>query len=127
MSFLHKLEPLAKQRLFAVIHMFGKQQVITSGDLIMLNSHLPLECSQKLLINKCLVLGGKDFSIIGRPLVDKDLFKITATVVEKTMSDHKCLYRHIPRNRGIKKFFYYAEPRTVLRINEIELKKLPEC
>lgn len=127
MSALNKLEPLAKQRLFAVIHLFGKQRLITSGDLVLTDNHLPLECGQKLLLNKCLVLGGKDFSIIGKPLVDKELFQIDATVVEKTMTDHRCSYRHTPRNHGISKFFYYSLPRTVLRINKIELKQLPEC
>jgi large subunit ribosomal protein L21 len=127
MALVQKLGQLANRRLFAVIHMFGKQRLVTNGDLIMVDQHLPLECGEKLLINKCLVLGGKDFSIIGRPLIDTDLFKINATVVEKTMTDHKCYYRHVPRDHDNRKFFFQARPRTVLRINEIELKKMPEC
>lgn len=127
MSALNTLESFAKQRLFAVVHLFGKQYRITNGDLLMVDNHLPLQCGQKLLLNKCLVLGGKDFSVIGRPIVDSELFKIDATVVEKTMSDHRCFYRHIPRSRGVKKFFYQSLPRTVLRINNIELKKMPDC
>lgn len=127
MSLIQKLEPLAKQRLFAVIHMFGRQQLITSGDLLYVDQHIPLECGQPLLINKCLVLGGKDFSIIGRPLLDKETFRIQATVVEKTMSDTKCSYLHRPRSRGWKKYLFQATPRTVLRINDIEIKKLPEA
>lgn len=127
MSVINKLQPLAKQRLFAVIHLFGKQRLITTGDLLLTDNAIPLECGQKLLLNKCLVLGGKDFSIIGKPLVDKELFRIDATVVEKTMTDTKLNYRHTPRNHGITKSFYYALPRTVLRINNIELKQLPDC
>lgn len=127
MQALNSLEPLARQRLFAVVHMFGRQRKITNGDLLLIESHLPLQCGQKLLLTKCLVLGGKDFSIIGRPLVDKELFRIDATVVEKTMSDHKCFYYSKPRNFGLKKFFFQSLPQTVLRINNIELKKLPEC
>lgn len=127
MALINRLEPLAKQRLFAVVHMFGRQRVVTSGDLMMVDHHMPLECGQDFLINKCLVLGGKDFSIIGRPLVDKELFRIRATVVEKTMTDATCLYSHTPRSRGVKKFLFQSFPRTVFRINDIELKKLPEC
>lgn len=126
MSLIQRLEPLAKQRLFAVIHMFGQQKIITSGDLLMIDQHIPLECGQQLLLSKCLVLGGKDFSLIGRPLLDKDIFRIKATVVEKTMSDTRCFYKHTPRSRGFKKYFFQANPRTVLRINDIELKKLPD-
>lgn len=118
---------MSNQRLFAIAHLFGRQRIITAGDLVQVDGHFPLKCGEKLLLNKCLVLGGKDFSIIGRPLVDKDLFRIEATIVEQTMSDHRCFYRSEPRNRGIKKYFYQSLPTTVLRINEIELKKMPEC
>lgn len=123
---MNKLEPLVRQRLFAVVHLFGRQRIVSSGDLLMLDSHLPLKCGQKLHLDKCLVLGGKDFSIIGRPILDKELFKIEATVVEKTMSDTRLQYKSKPRNHGIRKFFYNASPVTVLRINEIELKKMPD-
>lgn len=126
MSKISVLEPLVKQRLFAVIHLFGKQHIITSGDLLTTDNHIPLECGKTLLINKCLILGGRDFSIIGRPIIDKELFKIEATVVEQTMTDHRCQYRSKPRNRGLKKYFFQSLPRTTLRINDIELYKLPE-
>lgn len=92
----------------------------------MVDNDIPLKCGQSLIINKCLVVGGKDFSIIGTPVVDKDLIRIDATVVEKTMTDHRCFFRHKPRNHGIRKYLYQSLPRTVLRINEIELKKVPE-
>lgn len=112
---------MSSQRLFAVTHMFGKQAIITAGDLLLVEGHFPLQCGQKLLLNKCLLLGGKDFTLVGRPLLQKDMFKIEATIVEKTMSDHRCFFRHTPRNRGVKKYFYQSLPRTVLRINDIKL------
>lgn len=125
MSIIQKLEPLARQRLFAVVHLFGQQKIITSGDLLMVDHDIPIECGQQLLLNKCLVLGGKDFSLIGRPLIDKEVFRIKATVVEKTMTDTRCNFKHKQRNRETKKYLFQALPRTVLRINDIEMKKLP--
>lgn len=125
-SKLLALEPLAKQRLFAVVHMFGRQNIVTDGDLIAVESHFPVKCGQKILLNKCVALGGRDFSLIGRPLIDKSIFKIEATIVEQTMTDHRCFYRHTPRCGGKKKYFFQSLPRTILRINKIELKKLPE-
>lgn len=114
---------MSKQRLFAVTHIFGRQAIITAGDLLQVDGHFPLQCGQKLLLNKCLLLGGKDFTLVGRPLLEKDMFRIEATIVEKTMSDHRCFFRHTPRNRGVKKYFYQSLPRTVLRINEIKLNR----
>lgn len=118
--------PTHPQRLFAVIHMLGRQYIITPGDLISVDGHIPVEIGQKILINKCLILAGRDFSIIGRPMVDSDLFKINATVIEHTMSDVKCQFRHTPRNHGIKKYFFQTLPRTTFRINDIELYQMPK-
>lgn len=117
--------PTHPQRLFAVIHMLGRQYIVTPGDLISVDGHIPVEIGQRILINKCLILGGRDFSIIGRPIVDNDMFNINATVTEHTMSDVKCQYRHIPRNHGIRKYFFQSLPRTTFRINDIELNQLP--
>lgn len=114
------------RRLFAVVHLFGRQRLVTSGDLLAIDADIPLACGQKFLLSKCLVLGGKDFSIIGRPIIDRSSFKIHATVIEKTMTDHRCFFRHKPRNHGIRKFFYQSLPRTIVRINDIELLSLPE-
>lgn len=126
MNSLQKLDHFSKQRLFAIVHLFGKQRRITDGDLLSIDVEIPVKCGEQILLNKCLALGGKNFSILGRPIVDKSNFKITATVVEKTMTDHRCLYKHKQRSHGFKKFFYQSLPRTILRINEIKLNSLPE-
>lgn len=115
-----------KERLFAIIQMFGKQHIVKSGDLLMVNGHIPVKVGQPIIINKCIVLGGKDFSIIGRPIVDKELFRIDATAVEQTMSDVKCSFRHTQRCQGHKKYFFQSLPRTTIRINNIHLKELPQ-
>ena len=41
-----------------------------------------------------MLIGGKDFTLIGRPLLPRDAFRIVATVVEKNLSQHKICYKH---------------------------------
>ena len=48
-------------------------------------------------MDKSLLIGGKDFTLIGRPLLPRDAFQIMATVVEKNLSQHKICYRHLKR------------------------------
>ena len=44
-----------------------------------------------------LLVGGRDFTMIGRPLLRRSLVKIEATVVEKTPGVEKIIQRFRPR------------------------------
>ena len=48
-------------------------------------------------LDKSLLIGGKDFTLVGRPFLPRDSFKIMATVVEKNLSQHKVCYRQHKR------------------------------
>ena len=48
-------------------------------------------------LDKSLLIGGKDFTLIGRPFLPRDAFQITATVVEKNLSQQKICFRHLKR------------------------------
>ena len=50
-------------------------------------------------LDKSLLIGGKDFTLIGRPFLPRDAFQITATVVEKNLSQQKICFRHL---KGVK-------------------------
>lgn len=121
-----KVDPKVGQRLFAVIHLFGKQHQVTAGDMIIVENVIPVNLGQSILLNKCLLLGGENFSLIGRPVLHENMFKIQATIIEKTRSDTKLLFRHRPRSGNWKKYFFQSLPRTILRINSIELKTQPQ-
>lgn len=42
--------------------------------------------STDLTHSKVLLVGGKDFTLVGRPLMDDGLVRVEATVIEKTLS-----------------------------------------
>ena len=44
-----------------------------------------------------MLVGGKEFTLIGRPLLHRDQVKVTATVVEKTLEYPKAVMFHRPR------------------------------
>ena len=44
---------------------------------------------QKIRLDKICLIGSKDFTLLGRPLLPRDLVNVEATVVEKSLSHKK--------------------------------------
>ncbi|KAM7109007.1 LOW QUALITY PROTEIN: large ribosomal subunit protein bL21m [Ciconia maguari] len=103
-------------RLFAVVHFASKQWKITSEDLIMMDNVLEAECGDRIRMEKVLrVLVLTTFTLIGRPLLGKDLVRVEATVIEKTESWPKINMRFW-RGTNYQKKKIIMNPQTVLRI-----------
>ncbi|ESO93235.1 hypothetical protein LOTGIDRAFT_59279, partial [Lottia gigantea] len=86
-------------RLFAVVQINGRQFKITSEDIINVPLHFHPTSGDRIRLEKVLMVGGKDFTMVGRPLLSRGQVKIEATVVEKTLSHHKVHYWYKKRHR----------------------------
>lgn len=104
---------------FAVVHVYGKEFLVHLGDIICLEKAIPVEIGEKIKLEKCLLVGNKDFSLVGRPVLNRDLVQVEATVIEKTMSQTYFNMYAIPRNRGYRRYRFRRNPQCMLRINEI--------
>ncbi|XP_023857433.1 large ribosomal subunit protein bL21m-like isoform X1 [Salvelinus sp. IW2-2015] len=114
---------LAKEdygRLFAVVHFASRQWKVTNEDLIFIENHIDAECGDQIRLEEVLLVGGEEFTLIGRPLLGRDLVRVEATVIEKTESWPKVHMRFWKRHRYQKKIII-VQPQTVLRINTIEV------
>ncbi|XP_068178675.1 large ribosomal subunit protein bL21m [Antennarius striatus] len=107
-------------RLFAVVHFAGHQWKVTSEDLILVENHIEAECGDRIRMEKVLLVGAEDFTLLGRPLLGGELVRVEATVVEKTESWPRIHMRFWKRHRHQRKKVV-IQPQTVLRINGIEL------
>uniref|UniRef100_A0A8B9GAD4 Large ribosomal subunit protein bL21m n=1 Tax=Amazona collaria TaxID=241587 RepID=A0A8B9GAD4_9PSIT len=107
-------------RLFAVVHFASKQWKVTSEDLIMMDNVLEAECGDRIRMEKVLLVGADDFTLIGRPLLGKELVRVEATVIEKTESWPKINVR-FQKKRNYQRTQITVNPQTVLRINTIEV------
>ncbi|NP_001016810.1 39S ribosomal protein L21, mitochondrial [Xenopus tropicalis] len=108
------------ERLFAVVFLASRQWKVTNEDLILINSEMGAECGDKIHLEKVLLVGSDNFTLIGKPLLGKDLVKVEATVIEKTESYPKISMRFWRRHRHQRKKIT-IRPQTVLRINSIEI------
>ncbi|VEN37295.1 unnamed protein product [Callosobruchus maculatus] len=119
---INKVNQLVKDektlKLFAVVHVAGKQFKITDGDVIVIEGYWPPTVGDKILLEKVLLAGGSDFTFIGRPVVQKGLVRVEATVIEKTVSHTKTHFRK-KRRKQYMRINFYRIPHTYLRINRI--------
>ncbi|XP_043307704.1 39S ribosomal protein L21, mitochondrial isoform X1 [Cervus canadensis] len=107
-------------RLFAVVHFASHQWKVTSEDLILIENKLDIACGERIRLEKVLLVGADDFTLLGRPLLGKDLVRVEATVIEKTESWPRVNMR-FQRRKNYKRKRIIVNPQTVLRINTIEI------
>ncbi|XP_045105936.1 39S ribosomal protein L21, mitochondrial-like isoform X2 [Portunus trituberculatus] len=107
-------------RLFAVVFLQGKQHLVTPGDLVVVQTYFPPNTGDALRLEKVMMVGSRDFSLYGRPLLGQDLVRVEATVVEKTLS-HCRIYFYNRRRKNSRKTKFKRETHTLLRINRIEI------
>ncbi|XP_011842451.1 PREDICTED: 39S ribosomal protein L21, mitochondrial isoform X3 [Mandrillus leucophaeus] len=107
-------------RLFAVVHFASRQWKVTAEDLILIGNELDLACGERIRLEKVLLVGADNFTLLGKPLLGKDLVRVEATVIEKTESWPRIIMRFRKR-KNFKKKRIVVTPQTVLRINSIEI------
>uniref|UniRef100_A0A8D2HAH5 Large ribosomal subunit protein bL21m n=1 Tax=Urocitellus parryii TaxID=9999 RepID=A0A8D2HAH5_UROPR len=107
-------------RLFAVVHFASHQWKVTSEDLILIHNELDVKCGERIRLEKVLLVGADNFTLIGKPLLGKDLVRVEATVIEKTESWPKVNMKFKKRKNYRRKRIIVV-PQTVLRINTIEI------
>ncbi|KAK4886422.1 hypothetical protein RN001_002693 [Aquatica leii] len=117
---IRKLNDEKKNRLFAIVHVAGKQFKITVGDVIVIEGYWPPTCGDKINLEKVLMVGAANFTLIGRPLIQSNLVNIHATVIEKTISHSKVNFKK-KRRKQYKRINFFRIPQTMLRINKIEV------
>ncbi|KAK7463218.1 hypothetical protein BaRGS_00038203 [Batillaria attramentaria] len=113
-------------RLFAVVRIAGVQRKVTAEDVIVIEGYtFPPTVGDRLRLEKVLLVGGRDFTLIGQPMISRDQVKVEATVIEKTLS-HNRVWSTYRRRKRFRKLKVFRIPQTMLVINSIELNPLPE-
>uniref|UniRef100_A0ABI8ASU6 Large ribosomal subunit protein bL21m n=1 Tax=Felis catus TaxID=9685 RepID=A0ABI8ASU6_FELCA len=107
-------------RLFAVVHFASHQWKVTSEDLILIDNELDVACGERIRLEKVLLVGADNFTLLGKPLLGKDLVRVEATVIEKTESWPK-INMKFQRRKNYRKKKVIVNPQTVLRVNTIEI------
>lgn len=107
-------------RLFAVVHFASHQWKVTAEDLILIENELDIKCGERIRLEKVLLVGADNFTLLGKPLLRKELVRVEATVIEKTESWPK-INMKFRKRKNFRKKKIIVNPQTILRINTIEI------
>lgn len=113
-----QLEEGRAGRLFAVVSVGGKQHLVKTEDIIVMEGNYPLKLGEVIRLQKVLAMGGRDFTLLGRPILPVDQAFVEATVIEKTFSHTKIWFLTKPR-KNIRVTRFIREPLTYMRINSV--------
>ncbi|KAM3723957.1 39S ribosomal protein L21 [Dirofilaria immitis] len=109
-------------RIFAVVYIGKRQFKVSENDLIILYDNVPLDVGDKIKLEKILAVGGKNFTLFGRPLMHSPTVTVNATVVEKTTSYPQLRYLMI-NHAKIRTLQWMSRETTILRINDIKVDR----
>lgn len=112
-------ETLTPSPVFAVVYIGGTQYKVTKNDVLVVNK-LDCKVGSKIVLEKVLLLGSHDFTIIGTPLVSKKLVRVEATVIEQGRSGKVIVFKK-KRRKQYKKWKGFRQEITTLRINKLEI------
>ncbi|CDO53340.1 similar to Saccharomyces cerevisiae YJL096W MRPL49 Mitochondrial ribosomal protein of the large subunit [Geotrichum candidum] len=117
------LEPLKlAHALYATVHIYDRKFLVTEGDEIVLPVRLRnATVGDTLNFDKVSVIGSRDHTLTGMPLIDPSHFKIKGVVVEKSREKKRVNERTQRRIRHIR-HVPVENCMTVIRINELSLK-----
>ncbi|XP_065359490.1 large ribosomal subunit protein bL21m [Calliphora vicina] len=109
-------------RMFAVVHLSGKQFKVTAGDIILVEGYWPPTIGDEIRLEKVLLAGAKDFTLIGAPLLEPGLVDVKATIIEKTLTHTKTHFKKKRRKQYLR-INFQRSPNTMIRINSIEVAR----
>jgi large subunit ribosomal protein L21 len=110
-----EIEVLSKD-IFAVVSVGGKQYKVTPGDVITVE-RIKADVGSDILLNKTLLVGGKDFTAVGRPLISG--VKVCATIEQHTHTAKVVVFKK-KRRKGYRRWNGHQQLITNLRITDIE-------
>lgn len=107
-------------RLFAVVHLCGKQFKVTAGDLVVIEGYWAPTVGDQIRLQKVLLTGGDKFTLTGRPLLKAGLVDVQATIVEKTIAHARTTFKK-KRRKQYQRIKWHRAAQTLLRINSITI------
>ncbi len=112
---LHPLPPPPAR--FAVLELGGTQYKVAVDDVICVEK-MKVDVGETIHVNRVLLVGSKDATIIGSPLI-KDA-TVEATVEEQALADKVIVFKK-KRRKGYRRWKGHRSALTILRIKDIHL------
>lgn len=111
--------PAPDEETFAVVNISGFQYKVMKDDVILANYLEGYDINQQLVFDGVLLVGTKEYTLVGRPFVSSA--KVYATVEEQTETDKLVVFKK-RRRKTYQKTMHFRHLVTVLRVDKIEVQ-----
>jgi len=105
---------------FAIVWIGGHQYKVTEGDEIMVNK-LDAPISSEILLDKVLLVGTKEYTVIGTPLLIKA--KVLARVEEQSKAEKIIVFFKMDASKTSRRRLGHRQPYTLLHILDVMVEK----
>jgi len=109
-----------EEKLFAVVHLAGKQWKVTCHDIVMINNRICADVGEMIRLEKVLSVGGRSGTLIGQPLLKRALVTVHAQVMEKAQGEQKISFK-FKKRKGYRRWKTSRDEISVLKIKNIQL------
>jgi len=99
----------------------GKQIRVTDHDLVEIEADWSILPNQEINFEKIVLVGSEDFSLVGRPIIPRNLCSVTAKCVEVKPRDHPRVQFMNPRAPRRPKISFSRKKNLVFRILSIKV------
>jgi large subunit ribosomal protein L21 len=114
-----EIETLSPNKIFAVVHISGRQFKIAPNDLIVIN-RIAADIGEKIYLEKVLLAGSENFTLVGTPLLSNEKVRVLATVTEHSKTAKVIVFKK-KRRKNYKRKRGHRQDITVLRINDVHI------
>merc|ERR1719309_1327925 len=94
-----QIEDNSTGRLFSIVFIRGKQHKITTDDLVRVQTDIGAPLGERIILEKVLGVGSRDFTMLGRPLLPHGIVSVEATIVEKSLG-RRIIFQHFRRREN---------------------------
>jgi large subunit ribosomal protein L21 len=105
-----------KNMIFAVVSIGGKQYKVVEGDELTVD-RIPVDIGTRITFKKVLLVGGKSFTAIGRPIVANA--SVIATVEQQTRTAPVIVFK-MKRRKGYRRWNTFQGLISTIRIEEVK-------
>ena len=114
---LTDMSELPARDLFAVVFICGKQHKVTVHDFLLVTQMADVDMFSCIQLEKVLLVGSVDWSLVGTPLVPRGMVKVKASVLEHKSMEPVIVFKK--KKHNYKKTNIHRGLMTLLRIEDI--------
>lgn len=112
-----------KRDSFAVICLNGKQYKVVADDLLIVNQLKSLKAGDLVEADRVLLVGTKDYTLLGRPVVDGA--RVIMSVESQTKAKKIIVFKK-KRRKGYRRSQGFRALQTFLRVHRVEFEVTPD-